>query len=241
MGITSTDIAKAAEAINRYPSLTATARRVALELLNSVKRDTGLAWPSEARMAEALGVNVRTIRRGKAELRKLGLVTWIRRGTSRKGRTPLYALAWDKLLNIAVVIKAKVKAAREAARNRFRTAPSSAASPVSKPQNNGPRPTVDRTSFAAYLSQNLKLSSRGGFWKAPGTPQGQILTDQQLDARASTRFYTALQQLGVNVMAQLIARPDAAELEAKAIKAERYRPGTGLDMLKASLLSGAAT
>ena len=236
MAVSPTDIAKAAEAINRHPDLTATARRVGLELLNSVKRDTGLAWPSEARMAEALGVNVRTIRRGKAELRKLGLVTWIRRGTSRKGRTPLYALAWDKLLNISAIIKAKVKTAREAARNRFRTAPSSAAPFVSKPQNNGPRPTVDRTSFAAYLSQNLKLSSRGGFWKAPGTPQGQVLTDPQLNAKAHSRLWEALRRIAPDQLAQLIDCI-TPEREAEAVKAERYRPGTGLDTLKAMLLS----
>ena len=102
-------------ALNRHPDLSATARRVALELLNHINRATGTAWPSEARMAEALSITTRSIRRAKAELAALGLLTWQRRGTSKAGRTNVYRLALAALLSLATRIKAKVKAAATAA------------------------------------------------------------------------------------------------------------------------------
>lgn len=239
MAITAADIAQAAEAINRHPDLSSAARRVGLELLNRVDKRTGLAWPSEARIAESLGVDERTIRRGKAELHALGLLTWVRRGTSWKGRTPIYALAWDRLLNLAATIKAKVKAACDAVRTQVGA--TSKPAPVLKSPDNRPRPPVGRTFLPAYLTQCLNQSSRKGFWKAPGAPQGQYLTDQQLDARASARFYTALQQLGIDIMAQFMSHPDATALEAAAIRAERFKPKgtpdglTGLNTLKSLL------
>ena len=235
LAITPKHIAVAAEALNRHPDLSATARRVALELLNHINRATGTAWPSEARMAEALSLNARSIRRAKAELAALGLLTWQRRGTSKAGRTNVYRLAWEALLNLATRIKAKVKAAASAARNRLRTPPAPPRPPNPKSSNGGPRTFVDRTKLSAYLSQGFKISSGKGFWPAPGTPQGQQLTNQQLDGRAQGRVYAALQQLGHAALAQFLARPDAAQLEAAAIKAERYNEGTALAYLAAQL------
>lgn len=235
MAITPQQIAIAAEALNRHPDLSATARRVALELLNNIQRDTGLAWPSEARMAAALDISARSIRRAKAELAALGLLSWQRRGTSWKGRTPVYALAWDKLLSLARTFKAKVKAAATAARNRLRKAPAAHRPPVSKAPNNGPQTSVERTNVAAYLTQCFNFSSGKGFWKAPGTPQGQALTDKQLNSGAQERVYAALRQLGQDALGQFLARPDAAQLEAAAIKAERYSKGTALAFLAAQL------
>ena len=234
--ITARDKAITGQALNQLPDLSPAARRLGIELRDRADNRTGKAWPSEARLAEALGYNVRTIRRAKAELKAKGLLTWQCRG---RHRTPVYTLAWEALKAIAHRLKAKIRDACAAARRRLRTTPtniSSAPADVSKTQNNGPRASQGRTFSPAYLTQNLNISTRSGFWKAPGTPRGQFLTDQQLDARASARFYTALQQLGADIMAQIIAHPDATELEAKAIKAERYQPGTGLDMLKAALI-----
>ncbi len=244
MAISSTDKAKAAEALIRHPDLSSAARRVGLELLNRIDKRTGLAWPSEARMAEALGVDERTIRRGKAELHALGLVTWVRRGTSRKGRTPLYALAWATLLSIADAIKAKVKAACD--RTRVRTSAASKPSPVEKqsteiitpthnrPQMTPPRPALDRTFNAAYLTQYINKSSRSGFWKAPGTPQGQVLTDQQLNAKAHSRIWAGLSGLSQHHYAKLMDLL-TPEREAEAVKAERYQPGSGINILKTIL------
>lgn len=236
--LTPSQIAVAAEAINRHPDLSEKARRVAHELLCYADRSTGLAWPSEARLATALGLSDRSIRRAKAELAALGLLTWQRRGTSKRGRTPLYRLAWEQLLSLAAAIKHKVKIAAKAARDRFRPSSSSAAPPVSKTPNKGPRTFVDRTRLSTYLSQGFKLSSGGGFWKAPGTPQGQALTNQQLDAKAHARVSEALRQLGHAALAAFYEHPDAAQLEAEAIKAERFKPDhgrTGLAIIAAGL------
>lgn len=253
MGITSADKSKATEALNRHPNLSPAARRVGLELLNRIDRKTGLAWPSEARMAETLGVNVRTIRRGKAELHALGLVTWVRRGTSRKGRTPLYTITWAVLLTIADTIKAKVKAACDAARVRTSGAskPSSVEKqsteiitplpdrlPVQSPQITPPRPAVGRTFSPSYLSQYLNKASGSGFWKAPGTPQGQVMTDQQLNAKAHSRLWEGLRGLSQHHYAHLMDLL-TPEHEAEAIKAERFRPGSGLTMIKTILERGA--
>lgn len=237
MAISSTIIAKAAEALNRHPDLSPAARRVGLELLNHIDRRTGLAWPSEARMAEALGYDARTIRRGKAELDAAGLVSWVQRGTSKRGRTPLYAIAWDLLLNLAAIIKTKVRAAWAKAKGK--ASPATMPPPVLKPRNNGHRSFVGRTFSAAYLSGCINTSSRGGWWKAPGTPQGQHLTDQQLDRRAASRIWEALQRLAPVQLAEFIARPDADAIQDQATRAERYRPGTGLAVLASLIGQGA--
>lgn len=231
MAISPTQIAIAAEAINRHPALSGTARRVALELLNHADRTTGKAWPSEARLATALGVSDRSIRRAKVELAAHGLITWQRRGTCKAGRTNLYKLAWDVLLSLAASIKAKVKAAAIAARQRLRAPSSAPPQPVHKLSKDAPRPFVDRTKASAYLTQ-LKFMVGGKVaGMAPAKPQGQILSDQQLDGRAQARVYDALRQLGQAALAQFLARPDAADLEAAAIKAERYNKGSALAFL----------
>jgi hypothetical protein len=218
--ITHQQIAIAREAINRLPDLSASARRVAHELLNHVNRETGLAWPSEARLATALGLSVRSIERAKAQLRDLGLLTWQRRGTNKRGRTNLYSLSWEKLLNIAARITAKVKAAAIAARNKL-------SATVSKARETAHRPFVDATKVAHYLHQcfNFKGGKVSGL--AQAKPQRQVLTDQQLDAKAQARIYDALKALGHAAMAQFFNHPNAAQLEAEAVKAERYSPAQG--------------
>jgi hypothetical protein len=231
LAITPQQIAIAAEALNRHPDLSATARRVGIELLNHADRTTGTAWPSEARMAEALGLTDRSIRRAKAELAALGLLTWQRRGTSKAGRTNLYTLAWDALLSLAARIKAQLKAAASAARKRLGTPSTAPPPPVHKPSKNAARTFVDRTKASAYLTQLRFMVGGKVAGTAPAKPQGQILTDQQLDGRAQARVYDALRQLGQAALTQFLARPDAAQLEAAAIKAERYNKGSALTFL----------
>lgn len=220
MPITPQQIAIAREAINRLPDLSASARRVAHELLNHVNRETGFAWPSEARMATALDLSIRSIERAKAQLRDLGLLTWQRRGTNKRGRTNLYSFAWSALLGIAANITAKVKAAASAARNKLSTV-------VSKTRENASRRFVDATRVASYLHQGFNLKGGKGVGLAHVKPQRQILSDQQLDAKAQARIYDALKALGHSAMAQFFNHPNAAQLEAEAIRAERYAPAQG--------------
>lgn len=217
MPLTARQKAQAAEALIRHPDLTPAARRVGLELLNHADRRTGISWPSEARMAEALGVDPRTIRRGKAALRAAGLLIWEQRGGHR---TPIYRLLWDRLVQLAATFKAKVQAACKAARTAITTATASTSPPTSKPASDGPRRFLGRTFSPAY-------STHQGFKRAGEGKQGQILTDAQLVARASSRFWTALQQLGPHLMAQFIAHPQATAFQEQAIHAERFKPDHG--------------
>lgn len=231
MPITPQQIAIAREAITRLPDLSASARRVAHELLNHVNRETGFAWPSEARLATALGLSVRSIERAKAQLRDLGLLTWQRRGTNKRGRTNLYSLSWETLLNIAARITAKVKAAAIAARNKL-------SATVSKARETAHRPFVDATKVAHYLHQcfNFKGGKVSGL--TPAKPQRQVLTDQQIIAKAHASVSNALRQLGHAAYAQFLALPDAEQLEAAAINAERWKPNkgyTGLAVIAARL------
>lgn len=236
MPLTARQKAQAAEALIRHPDLTPAARRVGLELLNHADRKSGISWPSEARMAEALGVDPRTIRRGKADLRAAGLLTWEQRGHHK---TPIYRLLWDRLVQLALAFKAKVKAACSAARKAITTAPAPTSPTTSKPAADGPARPVGRTFSPAYSThQDLKRAGEG----RQGATR-QFLTDAQLVAKASSRFWTALQQLGPHVMAAFIAHPDADKLQEQAIHAERFKPDkgrTGVLTLQ-RLLNGHAT
>lgn len=147
--------------------------------------------------------------------------------------------------NILEAARAARRAAYEAAREARDRLKATASAPVSKPAETGPRTIPDRTFCPRILLMGnthkkgkgllSNFASQAGFWKAPGTPQGQALTDQQLDGKAQARVYDALRQLGQAALAQFLARPDAAQLEAAAIKAERYSQGTALAYLAAQL------
>jgi DNA-binding transcriptional MocR family regulator len=221
--ITPKQIAIAAQALNRHTAISDTARRVAQELLSATNKETGTAWPSEEGMAKALGLSDRTIRRAKAELRAHGLLTWFRRGTNKRGRTNVYMLAWDVLLSIGARIKATLKAARNAAMRRV-------CRPVtndSKSRENAGRSTVDRTPGVLQYSPKFSFRNGLGEGKTRSKPQGQVLTDQQLDGRAQARIYDALKALGHAALSQFLSHPDAEKIEAEAIKAERYSPAQG--------------
>lgn len=221
MYLTSRQKAQAAEALIRHPDLTPAARRVGLELLNYADRRSGVSWPSEARMAEALRVDVRTVRRGKAALRAAGLLTWQRRGSHK---TPIYKLAWDRLVQLAAAIKSRVNRACQAARKARQDAKAEAAPAFSKPRESRAVSGVDRTFLPAYPThQGLKRALEGRSWRHPA----QILTDEQLVAKASARFWSALQALGAPIVAEFISHPRADELQDAAIRAERFRPDQG--------------
>jgi len=150
------------------------------------------------------------------------------------------ASAMAKCTDVIKATRAAATAARKAA-TAARDAIQGKATPV---ETVAPPPPVDRTFCPRILSKNINIlsretgnfASRGGFWKAVGTPQGQVLTDPQLNAKAHSRLWEALRRIAPDQLTQLIDRI-TPEREAEAVKAERYRPGTGLDALKAALLS----
>ena len=220
MQLTARQKAQAAEALIRHPDLTPAARRVGLELLNHTDRRTGISWPSEARMAEALGVDPRTIRRGKAALRAAGLLTWEQRGYHK---TPVYRLLWNRLVQLAAAIKTRVQAACKAARTAIATTTASTSLPTPKPSGDGPALSTGRTFSSAYPTHQGFKGACEGRNAAPR----QILTDAQLVSKASARFWSALQALGPHVMDEFISHPKAAALQEQAIHAERFKPQQG--------------
>lgn len=231
MALTARQKAQAAEALIRHPDLSPAARRVGLELLNHADRRTGISWPSEARMAEALGVDARTIRRGKADLRAAGLLKWEQRGYHR---TPIYRLLWDRLVQLAASIKARVQAACKAARAaRKATSTAKASTPPPSPPpaherpENGSARSTGRTFSSSYPTHQGLKGALEGKSSASAAPLRTQITEQELDARASARFWKALQALGPQIMAQFIAHPRAEELQAQAIRAERFKPDHG--------------
>lgn len=106
------DIALAAQALNRIPNLSPAARRVGVELLQRMDRNTGLTWPSQERLGEALGLSVRSISSAIAQLRAMGFLTW---KASRRA-THVYHVAVKALVDAAERVKAALRSKPQEAR-----------------------------------------------------------------------------------------------------------------------------
>lgn len=217
MAIAARDIARACEALNRHEGLTPAARRVGVEIINHIDRRTGKAWPSEARLADILGYTTRSIRRAKVELARLGVLSWRRRGPHR---TPVYTIAWATLTGIARSLKERLKVATARFRKTTRAVGSPA--PVEKRHH-------DRTFQSAYLPQSFSL-------RGIGRKTETVLPESLLNSRAHTRLWTAIRGLEASLVAQIIARM-SENIEAEAVRAERFRPGSGLQTLAGLLRS----
>jgi len=232
MAITSKDIAVAAEAINRHPNLSPVARRVGLELLNRLNRDTkrpgyGCAWPSKDRLAAALGVSVRSIWRGVNELFRAGLVERARR---RGRKTNVYTFVWRNLKATATRIKTHLKTLAVQFRRNDANAAQANATKQQKPSN---RPEMSDNPSQFQSTNSINQFSRFRDASKPSHTNPAII-----EQRASARLYAALSGLPRHAFASILAcmSPD---MEQQAITAERFRPGTGLETLLA-LLKGVA-
>jgi len=102
------EIALAAEALNRFPGLSPLARRLGIELLNRMDRQTGRCKPSETRLALSLACDERSIRRAKVELQGAGFLCWISPGRYCRS---VYQLMIKKLANVALELKAAIRKA----------------------------------------------------------------------------------------------------------------------------------
>jgi hypothetical protein len=236
MALFAADKAKAAEALIRHPELSPSARRLGLELLNLADKRTGTCWPSEARLALALDCDPRSIRRAKAELKAAGLLSWVCRG---QHKTPVYRLAWDVLKALAATIKAKVRAAfTPAPLTTSEPSPAAVSPSVITAAPVPPNPTrwardPGRTFLSTNLTQirNIKGALEGIGGPPAANSRRQVLTDQQLNTRASTRLWEALRQRLAPQHLQVLIGHVTEATEAQAVKAERYQPGTGLAVL----------
>lgn len=112
--------AEAFKALARCSDLSPAAKSVMFELLQHATRRLNNQWPSEACMARALGVTERTIRRGKSELRAIGILTWRRLGHHK---TPVYSLFLDRLIQFAGQQRRRHPILFDSSRERAQTPP----------------------------------------------------------------------------------------------------------------------
>lgn len=105
---------KAIEAFNGAEGLSPMGRRVGIALIGMMDSRTRACFPSEQRLADSIGVDVRSIRRAKQELRAAYLMTWMNPGGAR--HLSRYLFNWQKLLRLSDLIR--TRAAEAAAQRR---------------------------------------------------------------------------------------------------------------------------
>ena len=207
--ITATDTARAIEAVNRHRQLSPSARRVALELISALDRKTATAWRSVGGIARRLGCCERTVSNGLRQLRELGLVNSRRNGS--KGL--LFRLVWTRLRAIHAALRRVI--------GKFSKGKVTPQSFVLAARKQG-----DRQAVADVFTPNKII-------RILGRKTHQVLPDHVLDQRASSRLWSAIRSMPGNFVGTVVANltPD---LEAEAIRAERYKPAdgrTGLSVL----------
>lgn len=228
MAITPTQIAVAAEAFNRVDGISPTARRLGIELINHCDRKTGCAWPSEARLAECLGVTDRAIRSAKAQLAAKGLISWHQRGRHHH-RTPLYEIAWSALMAIAKGIKERVKAASAPFRRK--------SDPPPRPADNRDKSGLGRNMRSSYLTHNYSFKGFGGKPAAKSRKSSTRIPVAVIEQKAGNRLW---QNLAALPGFETICNTITPEIEASAVKAERFKPGSGVSTLLSLLKKAGA-
>lgn len=200
--ITATDTARAIEAVNRHRQLSPSARRVALELISALDRKTATAWRSVGGIARRLGCCERTVSSGLRQLRELGLVNSRRNGS--KGL--LFRLVWTRLRAIHAALRRVI--------GKFSKGKVTPQSLVLTGRKQHDRQAVADVFTCSKIHKNFVEKTR------PRPP------DQLLDQRASARFWSAIRSLPSNFVAMIVANM-TPDLEAQAIRAERYNPADG--------------
>jgi DNA-binding transcriptional ArsR family regulator len=211
--VTSKDIAIAAEAINRHRGLTPSARRVGLEILQGMDKRTATTWRSVRGIATRLDLAQSTIGYALRLLRDLGLIDTRAKGS--KGL--LFRISWSSLKRTAAMIKRSV--AQKMGRHLKKQA-------LVEPQERQP----SRQSRGEALPP-VKIYRGVGGGGAHRPPSQSRVPDQVLDQKAHGRLWQAIRGFGVELVTAVMMRDDAAELEAQAVRAERYRPGSGLGVV----------
>lgn len=102
---------QAIEAFNRIPGLSPAARRVGIELICTMDAKTRACFPGELRLAGMLNMWPSAIKKGKAELRDAGLLTWDNPGGPR--HQSHYKFNWEALTRLSQEAKARGELATE--------------------------------------------------------------------------------------------------------------------------------
>jgi hypothetical protein len=238
MAISAQDIAVAVEGINRIPSLSPLARRLALELISRTDRKRGVCFPSEGRLALSLGCDERSIRRAKVELRERGLLTWENRGHDQ---TQLYRVAWVAIKALAQAIKRRIRQVSEPLVAAAAEAKAKAKAQVRERvqaviRTSAPTHRAGRTFSSAYPSQ-LKIIEKGfGRERGGGILKPSQIAPEQAHKNAEKRFWAELGKLPQATFIALTAAL-SPEQQEQAVEAEKRKFGSGvpfvLDALRA--------
>lgn len=102
---------QAIEAFNRIPGLSPAARRVGIELICTMDAKTRACFPGELRLAGMLNMWPSAIKKGKAELRDAGLLTWDNPGGPR--HQSHYKFKWEALTRVSQEAKSRGELATE--------------------------------------------------------------------------------------------------------------------------------
>jgi len=234
--ITPSTIGQAAEALNRMPGLSPAARRVGSELLSHTNKGLGTAWPGERRMSEALGLCRRTIGRAKKELAEAGVLRWERRGR----KTALYRLALDTLVGIARRIAKRVTevtSRRLAGRGNVRDHRDDSRQRPPQPLQRRSFQLLNGT-FSRANVPSQGLVRIGGEVGAPRPASQSIIPDEILNRKAHTRLWESIRGFGGEFITAVMSHEHAGDIENEAVRAERYRPGSGLQVLVELLQGG---
>ena len=227
MAISSADKAKAAEALIRHPNLSPIARRLGLELLNLADKRKGICWPSEKRLALALGCATRSINRAKAELREAGLLSWITRGHHK---TPVYRLAWETLKALGGAIKTRIRSGITP------KAPSNFSQPTRAAFLSASIAALDSdpTFSSTNLTQTKDIKKEGALEGLGGPQTGKSVSQVELDrdtSQASARLWEGVRGRFPGSLLEEIFKHITADIESQALNAEQYRKGTGIQVL----------
>jgi len=102
---------QAIEAFNRIPGLSPAARRVGIELICTMDAKTRACFPGELRLAGMLNMWPSAIKKGKADLRAAGLLSWDNPGGPR--HQSHYTFNWVALTRLSQEAKARGELATE--------------------------------------------------------------------------------------------------------------------------------
>lgn len=98
---------QAIEAFNSIHGLNPMARRLGVALICTMDGKTGQCFPSELGLATRLSVHLVSIKKAKAQLRELGLISWANPGGPRQ--VSHYVFNWDVLCRCAAAANKQAK------------------------------------------------------------------------------------------------------------------------------------
>lgn len=132
---------QAIEAFNRIPGLSPAARRVGIELICTMDAKTRACFPGELRLSGMLNMWPSAIKKGKADLKAAGLLTWSNPAGPR--HQSHYKFNWDALTRLSQEAKSRGELATES--RKFEPVNASLQQPHQRTMDRAPHQPQART------------------------------------------------------------------------------------------------